>query len=170
MTGWLHNDSLFRAELARGHCWEAWVCGFLRLRGLPADVPEQRCRPDVTERADYRDGGDLVCGGHTIEVKARRVAFTSPLDFPHREVIVDTANKWKAKNPRPSALICVSELTGAMICIGPHEISQSEQWRTVERFDRVRKIHDQFLMLHREKWRPVSALVAWLNSDQGVAI
>ena len=57
-------------------------------------MPETRLRPTLEQFAQFSDDGyDIIAGNTTVEVKERRLRFTSPDDFPYPDMIVDVAHK-----------------------------------------------------------------------------
>lgn len=165
MSDWMNNDKLFKSEIKNGHKWELFVADYFRKCGLDVAVNEQRVRPNVEKRAQYSDNGDIICNGHMIEIKSRRVKFTSPDDFPYPTLFVESCYRWRKKNPKPSALVCVSQETGKMIAIGPHEIARYNDWEIVNKYDRVKGGSYDYYVLPKSRWHKINRLIDWLKSN-----
>lgn len=161
MTDWLNNDALFTTECRKGHAWERYVASFLSLQGLHVDVKPQHIRNHVSQRHRYKNTVDLSCEGALIEVKSRHLVFHTPSDFPHPTIFVDTVSGWDAKYPKPDALLCVSQQTGAMICLGTSKTSS--QWGVSVKRDHTRGIEDSFYEAPRDLWKPIESLVQVLH-------
>lgn len=66
----------------------AWAKG----KNLDVAIKESRLRPDFDHRVEYADEGDLEIRKR-IEVKHRKLKFTSAEDYPFSTVFVDEAYK-----------------------------------------------------------------------------
>lgn len=166
MSGWMQNDGLFRSEIAAGHKWERKVCDYLNYKGFPAKLNAQQVRPDVSQREEYTDSGDITCYGHVIEVKSRRVRFTCVNDLPYDQMIVEAVYRWNNKEPKPSAVICVSQLTRGMVAIGPSEIARWAQWESVKMYDRIKRGRYDYYVLPRNRWHDIERLLIWLQAQE----
>lgn len=156
---WFKNDDLFFSELDKGHAWERYVAHFFTLRGLTPKLGEQSKRASLDEIARYSPHCDLQCEGAFFEVKSREVLFHSPQDFPYEDICVDTFDGWKKKDPKPEGVICVSQITGAMIYLST---STEEEWKLISRRDQKRGIWDLFYDAPKSLWVPVENMIPQL--------
>jgi hypothetical protein len=104
----------YKAELA-----VAYTCA--HLGAVDISVGRYRVRPLFKDRADYRDGGDLLVqwnhngGTWKYEVKRGRAQFTTASEYPHELVIVDEVANLDGKKARPDGyFICNVKLDGAL--------------------------------------------------------
>ena len=154
---WYENDALFREQVAAGHRWERYVAASLALQGLEVRLSEQSVRDHVKNAHLYKGGVDLWVAGVLAEIKSRGFAYHTPLDFGHDTILVDTVPKWDLKDPEPVLVLCVSQLTGAVIatssCVKDH-------WVRKHKYDNVRGIEEEFYIAHRKVWLPIEKIVA----------
>lgn len=160
---WRNNIELFKNELKEGYKWQLKVAEYLRQFGLEANVPELNIRKSIKDINEYRDLEDIECYGRIIEVKSRRVDFNSPIDFPYKTIFIDTVNSWNNKTRKPDAYICVSVNTEKMITLPTRNTFQ--YWTKSKRFDRVRKIKEEFYECVKELWFPIEDLIGALKSE-----
>jgi len=153
---WVENDALFKKELRQGFKWQLHVAKYFKDLGFDVDVPKLRIRESVNEISEFSDEPDIVWCGRIFEVKSRKVSFTCPADFPYQTIMVDTVSGWKAKEHKPTEYICVSTLTGAIICLGGET---QPLWTEREAFDYTRKIRDMFYEADKSLWMPVDIMV-----------
>lgn len=119
------------------------VAQWLRERGHKVREKEIRIRPDVHQMRDYADDGDLeIKERGRVEVKQRKVQFTSKESFPYDTIIVDVAHTWENANPKPIAYILTNKDTTACLIV---ETSTSEYWIEVKKWDRFKKRERRFL-------------------------
>lgn len=112
----------FAQREKRGHIWERVICGRLCVAGLEAHTPveptEFRPKPEDSYQfkmafADmWKDTHDIICNGEVIEVKGSNLSFTSPQDYPYRNVLIDSAMGHDKKQDKPFIHITVSFQTG----------------------------------------------------------
>lgn len=160
---WFQNDALFTQECRKGHKWEKYVAAFLKLQGLEVELKEQTIREHVRDAPQYKPSSDLLCEGVLMEIKSRGIIFHTPGDFPYETIFVDTENGWVAKNPRPKAIICISQKTGAMMWLPS---STESQWKKTTRTDHVREIEDTFYEAERKLWKPIHILCQTLKEKR----
>jgi len=161
MTAWSDNDSLFRQELAHGFEWQLYVARRLIDLGFEVEVPKLRFRDNIEVAQEFEDEPDLLWEGRIIEVKSRKLYFTSPEDFPYDTLLVDTVNGWSAKERKPTEYVCVSTETGQIICLGgeTHHL-----WGQNQRYDHTRKINDVFYEAHKSLWVSFEVMVAQMRA------
>jgi hypothetical protein len=128
------------------------------------DLPAISVRHDAAHAFMWQDQTDLALfdGRMRIDIKSRRLCFTSPEDYPTGclPAFVDTTTGYQAKSVKPHAYVIVSQTTGAMMFVNgrrPHE------WRELARFDRVRGIHERFYAAPKECLRRPEQFVAGLR-------
>jgi hypothetical protein len=84
----------FEQDLYRSHQAVMLIAAQLTRRGNDVLIPGLKVRPDASQRAAFRDGGDLqIKHGNewrAVEVKQRKNDFTGKHDYPYKDVIVDT--------------------------------------------------------------------------------
>jgi len=139
---------LFFDQLDIGHRYVLIVGSRLLAAGLTVRAPPSERRQRVEDRHQWQQDVDLYVGRAdpalpgtplAIEVKSRGLQFTGPTDFPYPTVFVDTVSGWDARRPPPSAVVIVSQQTGAMIVVRG---ARRGAWRKILTFDRQRRIHD----------------------------
>jgi hypothetical protein len=165
VAAWLANDDLFRAQLATGRYWENIVARHLVEQGIPVQVTEKDVRPDVADRAAYRDPGDLVLpDGRIIDVKSRGFAFgDEPETFPYPTAIVSTLYDWMAKDQVPIAIVLISQKTRSMLVASTRT---KDRWRIEQCWDRVRDCRRKNYACPRDLLHPMSTLVEFLRAPQ----
>jgi hypothetical protein len=168
-SDWFENDDLFRELLAVGHRWAGVVAAYLRNAGLDVEITPMEWRKTIEHRGEFADEYDLsVIGARVpihVDVKSRALGFTTPEDYPYPTAFVDTVSGWDAKAHKPSAIVLVSQLTGAMLVI-PR--TSADKWTRAWSRDHVRGIDDWFYMIDRSLLRPMDVFVEWLLAQTSV--
>ena len=119
------------------------VAEWLRGRGHVVHEKEIRIRPDVEQMRAYADDGDLEIEDRgRVEVKQRKIQFSSKDTFPYNTIIVDVAHTWEKANPKPIAYILTNKDTTACLIVNA---STSEHWLEVKKWDRFKKRERRFL-------------------------
>ena len=121
------------------------VSGWLQPYFEDVVVPDTQVRPNIEDRGQYADDGDIIVGGRMkVEVKERRnVNFTSPSDYPWPTIIVDVTH-------RPLSDFYVITTLGAkhaLVIPG----SCSSTWSRKTLWDRVKGRHREFWLCPREQ-------------------
>jgi len=163
VTDWFENDALFCQECKKGHFWERYVAFFFAGQGLKVELGPQQIRENVAQAAAYVQEVDLFIEGHPVEVKSRAVTFHTRNDFPYPDIMVDTVKGWDAKEPKPTWVICVSQVTGAIITLVGLD---KETWTAREVDDQTRKIRDTFYFAEKGYWYPVETCVSWFRQHR----
>lgn len=163
---WHKNDALFRQLQGTGRAFEGVVAAHLIAAGIGVRVEPMRTRPSVESRKLYRDSRDILAmcpdGMEAeIEVKSRAVEFHSASDFPHSSIFVDAKELIDEKGPA-TAVVCVSQTTGAMIVIPE---SSRLHWFEKTSVDRVRKIERTWYVCPNQYLKTFPELVAFLKSN-----
>lgn len=156
---WLQNHTLAESECRLGWAFEDHVATVLRARGLDVEQPPKSWRATVEDRHKYTNELDMLVNGLRFSVKSRRVEFTGdPASVPDNRnpLFVDTVRKWDRRHPEPAAVICVSQVTKAIIWT---PVADKSCWRTRARFDNVRGFMEDFLTADRRLWLPLDSLV-----------
>lgn len=161
VAAWLQNDGLFKEQLAIGHRWAEHVVSILTAAGLDAEATPMSVRATVEDRGQYAQELDIVVEGIRVECKSRKLRFTdSPSSYPYRTAFLDTVSGWDAKETKPTAVVLVSQLTGACLVI-PVRTSR-DSWTTRAIHDRVRNIDERCYECPRELLLPMATFVDWL--------
>ena len=161
MTKWADNDDLFFEEARVGQMYIEKVANQLRAEGLEVEVPELVLRDSIDEASNWLNTKDIICRGRVLEVKSRRIGFTTPEDFPYPTILVDTVSGWEAKSEKPFAYLCISHQTEAIIATRGHD---SSKWVAERKSDYVRRIDDDFYLAPCSAWRTFKSLVVSLKS------
>ena len=97
--------------------------------GYEIHVPKIRVRPDSAQRMDYSDDGDIKLI-EVIEVKRRKMQFSSIEDFKYPTIIVDVCHTFDNREYKPRCYVIVNEpMTGAII-INVHKTRKHWRKRT----------------------------------------
>lgn len=154
-----HN---YKRAFAEGHQYNELVAKYLKRRGIDCFVPELKFAKDSTEWKNFTNNEKdiILSSGRIIEVKSSGQVFDwSPKSWPLNSVIVDTKSGYDAKVRRPIAYVYVSQETKAMLAI-PTE--KPNNWTVQRKFDKYRKIEDDFYFAPRTHLRPMENLVKYL--------
>ncbi len=157
---WIADDEGFRRQLTTGHRWQRYVAERLRAEGLVVHESPLSFRHDFDDRHRYRNEADLVVGDQRLEVKSRDRRFWSPADYPYPTALVDTVDKWDARDPEPLALLLVSQKTRTILVV---PASTKEHWIEETHFDRFRQFDEVFYAIARERLVSFETLVAFLE-------
>lgn len=165
-SDWFENDELFFEELREGHRAAEAVGDALSQRELEVVVTPLEVRERVEDRYDFADEHDLLVGRARpcrIDVKSRGLNFEGPVDYPYETALVDTVAGWRQKTHKPVAIVLVSQATGGMAVIRG---SSEDRWRSRRRYDRRRRIEDDFLEVDKHELATFDALVDWLRERE----
>ncbi len=158
---WIENEELFKKELLEGFKWQIHVAKHLDSLGFDVDVPQLRVRQNTSEIPAFADEPDIIWEDKIFEVKSRKIRFRTPNEFPFKSIFVDTVKGWEDKKHKPDGYICVSTLTGAMICL-----SGKTQWRwnKLRKHDMTRDIDDWFYEADKSLWVPIEKMIEEMHS------
>lgn len=162
---WMANDDLFFAELEEGYKWELSLYHRLLRDGvsavhvtpIPANWPRHERREWLSR---YGDIAVPDLDGIHLEVKSRRIRFTSPEDFPYPTVYVDGEGSRRQKIVPDDrvAYVLVSQVTGAVVWVPPGTPTRKRRiW------DRVRNIPVLIHEVPREALLAYGELVEYLK-------
>lgn len=128
------DDPNFVADLTESHKAVEKAAAWLRNKGYPVIVRPTFVRPDVSERGEYADDGDIEIL-QRIEVKRRiSMTFSGEGDFPYDTLIVDACHCYDKANPKPYAYIIFNrDMTAAFIV---DVKSTRRHWQRTTRADR----------------------------------
>lgn len=159
---WLENHELFARELQTGHRWAIYAAEVLCEHGVNAQALPLTFRPSnsVEDRSKYYNEFDLLVEGYRVDVKSRRLSFTSPGDYPYDTAIVDTVQGWKRKTDKPVAVLLVSQLAKGIVVVPP---SQQHRWTKVTRFDSVRKCEFENYEAPRDDLKTLEEFIEWIR-------
>lgn len=119
---------------------------------IPVQVPPLRIRPAEHLMNKYSDDGDLFFKNLRIEVKQRRLAFTSLDDFPYNDIIVDVAHAWTKAQQKPYAYIIYNkDLSAKFVILG----KTSPEWKIEQKRDRFKN------RLRRFALAPKRCFISW---------
>jgi hypothetical protein len=164
VTDWYDNEALFVSQLRTGHAFAEYVAAQIRRHGLFARVTPIAIRNDIADRHRLADEHDLTIGRHRevrIDVKSRNLRFSNVADYSYPTAFVDSVSGWTAKSTKPSAIVVVSQVTGAMLVV-PR--STESLWIVRRRTDRLRCIDDEFFEVPTSLLRPFGEFVQWLKA------
>lgn len=150
------SDEVFLRELEKGWKWERFVAGYFASRGIRVEGLKHKARSRYELGFDFRGSVDMYLGGLPVEVKSRNVEFRCPDDLPWEELFVMTEHDYDEKDPKPAVVVCVSQVTKAMVWIGCDDRSE---WKLKDGFDRIRQIEERWWCAPRRLWRPIQELV-----------
>ena len=158
---WIENEQLFKKELIQGFKWQLHVAKYLAKEGFEVDVPALRIRESVQDIPEFADEPDILWEKKVFEVKSRKIRFNTPDEFPFQGIFVDTVKGWKEKKRKPDGYICVSTLTGSMICLSG---KTHWRWNELRKHDGTRNISDWFYEADRRLWVPIEKMVEEMHS------
>lgn len=160
------GDDIFAREVIIGHRWSNHVARCLNDLKISCTASPLEIEPDPLKRSRFENEQDVVfslINGH-LEVKSRNLVFSDdPASFPYSEAFVDTVIGWDKKDPKPLAVVLVSQITKAKIVI---PTSTSPDWGMKRARDRVRNISENWYIVRRSSMKPFSELVDWLLIKQ----
>jgi hypothetical protein len=157
---WQHNDNLFFKELKEGFKWQQLPALFFTLHGCNVDMPDLSIRESIKEAHKWLGETDMLVNGQYVEIKSRNEPFTDFESFPYATIFVDTVSGYDAKETKPIAYVMISRPTGAMLCI---KGDQSNAWSIERKFDRTRKIWDDFYMCPKSRLQTMDVLISFLK-------
>ena len=140
------------------------AAGVTDIRFPDSDLPDLRDPGDRAVIGTYSARElDTVINGLICEWKSRgpNCCFTSPADFPHPTVFIDTVNSIELKETRPHFYIFISQVTEKLVAIDVEETL--EWWRVERRGDSVRRYTDNFYTCPKRFLLSQEALITRLN-------
>lgn len=160
------DPDTFRKEATIGHTYTQKALHHLQNNGIKCHTTPLTFAPTPQDRKQYTNEKDIIL--HTppgcIEIKSRRLNYTNnPQTYPYPTAFVDTQIGWDLKNPKPLAVILISQKTDAMLVI---PTSTHQNWKTTTTFDRIRKITETWYIVDKELLRPIDEFVEWLQRRQ----
>jgi hypothetical protein len=159
VTDWFENDELFFRQLSTGHEWAEVVAERFRAAGIAARATPMSRRRTLADRHRYRNEIDVLVGpiGAPVEIKSRNLDFSAdPATYPYDTAFVDTVGGWDAKDPKPVAIVLVSQKTGAMLVV---PTSSQATWTRTHKRDRVRNVRDIWYAVDRALLIPFDELL-----------
>jgi len=160
---WSENDSLFFKELKDGFSWQQLPALFFSLHKLDVVMPDLKVRSSIDEAHKWLGENDLIVGGHYIEIKSRNEHFVDSGSFPYDTIFVDTVSGYDAKETKPLAYVMISRPTGSMLCIRG---DNPGGWSVERKFDRTRKIWDDFYVCPKGRLQPLDALIHFIANNK----
>jgi hypothetical protein len=149
----------FRTALTSGHRAErAWVDG-RRKDGL-AVAHGRKLVLTKHDAANDHCGTPDAAVLMTVEIKERRLRFSSPDDYPYDTVFVNATRSLEKETLRPFAYVFVSSFTGAWVWLTP--LDRDESWTERVVTDTTRG-HDMGMLVAPKRFlRPAEQLTALL--------
>ena len=139
------DDPSFVNDLKKSDNHVDKVVDWLQKQGVQAKKKTIRIRGQVKEMSKFSDDGDIEIiwknKKEIVEVKQRRLNFTSAKDFPYQSIIVDAAHIWEKANPKPITHILTNEKITHCVIVWR---KTSSQWKHVEKWDRFKKRKRRF--------------------------
>ena len=162
---WIEDEAFFRQMCDRGKKYEALVAQKLGEHGITGvQLLDDGFRKNISEIGKFTASSkDLKIKGWSFEVKSRNVAFTSPEDWPVNfwPMFLDTVSGFEKKVIKPIGYIFISQQTGALMGAS---CRNRESWEIQRRFDRERKIYDNFYCLQKKDVIDEAALIEKLKA------
>jgi len=158
-----YSNELFQREATIGQTYAEKVATELQKRKIPCYATELEFAKNEADRKRFENEQDVILTTQTgcIEVKSRRLAFRNdPTTYPYGTAFVDTVIGWDKKNPRPLAVVLVSQITDAMLVV---PVSTQPKWTQHAAFDRVRQINENWYQVKRSDLKTFNELVFWLK-------
>lgn len=106
----MKSNAAFIAAYKRGHEVCKVVVAWLHSNGVEAVLLKQELRPDVKDRWDYVDEGDITIHKEKWQVKGRNLTFHSVESFPFPTVYLN--EEYKLKTDDRGYIIVNNDLTG----------------------------------------------------------
>lgn len=160
---WGSNNELFRSEASKGQHFAEYVALLLKNCDFNASATPLEFAATIKDRERFINEQDIIFDDRPgcIEVKSRDLTFTSqPASFPFNTALVDTQTGWDLKNPKPLAVVIVSQRNYNVLAIKP---STQPTWTIKQSFDRVREINESWYQVNRSSLVTFSNLCTWLR-------
>lgn len=161
-----YSDDAFRVNLTKGYLLQLSFARFLQSVGVKASVAPYRFRESKDQIEEFKADNDVTTMAGVVEVKGRNRPFTRPADLPFDDFIVMEVDQFDAKITKPSAVVCISRITGCPVWTS---VAQRDEWTTKWIRDPERKHTHQYYMAKRENWHPINRLVDILKARQNEA-
>jgi hypothetical protein len=150
---WIEDENYFKHMCALGRKYEAIIMQRLVELGVdPADIQllDDGFRDNPEQIASFSENSkDLLIKGWPFEVKSRNVSFTEPDDWPeiYWPMFLDTVRGFEAKKSKPVGYIFISQQTQKLMATST---ARKPEWTKQKKFDRDRKIWDEFYCIDRD--------------------
>jgi len=117
-----------------------WMAAqWLSEKGYNVTVRKTNIRPSSNNMSEYADNGDIEII-QRIEVKRRKIDFTSEFDYPYKTVFVDVAHTFDNAINKPFAYIIINQNGTHCIVIKSETF---KHWIKTQKHDRL-KNRDRF--------------------------
>ena len=167
MTGkYGYSKELFVSEATIGQTYAEMVADRLNEAEIKCHATELTFAATDAQIKEYENEQDIVFDmmPGCLEVKSRRLKFTdSTSSFPYPDAFVDTCSGWDKKQPKPIAVVMVSQLTNKMLTVPS---STEKEWVKKRSFDNVRQITDIWYYVAKSSLKPFDDLVLYLQRRQ----
>ncbi len=161
-VAWIKNEDLFVKEVTEGYGWQQVACDRLRSEGIEVEINELSIRASIEDIPKYKDEIDLRANGRILEVKSRRLVFTSPEDFPYECAFVDTVRGFEAKKEKPTLELMVSRSTETILGLNT---ASKPLWYKSKKYDNIRGITEYFYICRKRYLFSFSSVVDYLRFD-----
>lgn len=148
------SDRVYRERFFSGVKYVKLIADELKKEGFEVKTPDQRPRKI---RKNYSDHGDIqiLKDGEkkfVLEVKSRKLNFTSKYDYPHSNVIVENVGQFNSKKHTVAAYVIISQFTEEKFVI---PMSSKKHWIIDKVYDSEKQvIIDKYLVhkVHTLSW------------------
>ena len=158
-----YSNELFHREASIGQTYAERVALELQKRQIPCYATELEFAKNEADRKRFENEQDVVLIDQPgcIEVKSRRLNFRNdPITYPYSTAFVDTVIGWDKKDPKPLAVVLISQNTNGMLVV---PVSTQPNWTQNASFDRVRQINENWYQVSKKELRTFNELVFWLK-------
>lgn len=158
-----YSDEDFYRRLKEGHEIEVKIASFLREWGFDVTEPVFEFRKNLSDIGRFtRNQTDLVVNGLVnVEIKSIKAKFTSPDDYPFKDVVVESVHGFESKERVPDIYILHSKPTDQFVVA---DTRFKSKWKVKTIPDRARSIETRCYVAPRELLRPPSYLEGYLSA------
>ena len=142
------SDRVYRERFFSGIRFVKLIADELKREGFEVKTPDQRPKKI---RKNYSDKGDIkiLKDGEvrfTLEVKSRKLNFTSKYDYPHSNVIVENVGQFNAKKHKVAAYVIISQFTEEKFAI---PMSSKKHWIIDKVYDSEKQVIIEKYLVHK---------------------
>lgn len=142
------SDRVYKERFFSGIRFVKLIADELKKEGFEIKTPDQRPRKI---RKNYSDKGDIqIFKGNelrfTLEVKSRKLNFTSKYDYPHSNVIIENVGQFNSKKHKVAAYIIISQFTEGKFAI---PMSSKKYWIINKVYDPEKQVIIDKYLVHK---------------------
>lgn len=142
------SDRIYRERFFSGVKYVKLIADELKKEGFEIKTPDQRPRKI---RKNYSDHGDIqiLKDGEKkfiLEVKSRKLNFTSKYDYPHSNVIVENVGQFNSKKHKVAAYVIISQFTEGKFVI---PMSSKKHWIIDKVYDSEKQVIIDKYFVHK---------------------